>query len=61
MIDSQTSVCLFRINAINGSREIIREQDVFDTAYAHLLAKVPEFTLMRRLLVAYHVVSAREN
>jgi len=48
----------FQINAINGSRKNLAQQEVFDAAYGGLLVKIPEFTLMRGLSPAYHVVSA---
>ncbi|SPE51048.1 Membrane-bound metal-dependent hydrolase [Verrucomicrobia bacterium] len=51
----------FQINSITGSRKVLAEQEVFDAAYAGLLASVPEFILMRSLSAAYHVVSATET
>jgi len=51
----------FKINAIGGSRAMFAEQQVFDTTYAGLLAKVPEFALMRELSPAYHVVSVKKT
>jgi membrane-bound metal-dependent hydrolase YbcI (DUF457 family) len=57
VVDGKTRVRLFQINAVTGVRRTLREQDVFDAAYAESLSKVQEFTLMRELSPAYHVVS----
>ena len=51
----------FQINAITGSQKTLAQQEVFDAAYAGLLANVPEFMLMRGLSPAYHVVSAKKT
>ncbi len=48
----------FQINAITGNQEALAQQEVFDAAYAGVLAKFPEYILMRGLSPAYHVVSA---
>jgi len=51
----------FQINALNGARVALVEQEVFDDIYAGLLVRVPEFRVMRELSPAYHVVSARQT
>jgi membrane-bound metal-dependent hydrolase YbcI (DUF457 family) len=51
----------FQMNAITGSQKALAQQEVFDDAYAGLLANVAEFMLMRGLSPAYHVVSAKKT
>jgi membrane-bound metal-dependent hydrolase YbcI (DUF457 family) len=51
----------FKINAITGSQRALAQQEIFDDAYAGLLANVAEFMLMRGLSPAYHVVSAKKT
>jgi membrane-bound metal-dependent hydrolase YbcI (DUF457 family) len=51
----------FQMNAITGSQKPLAQQEVFDDAYAGLLANVAEFMLMRGLSPAYHVVSAKKT
>lgn len=51
----------FQMNAITGSQKALTQQEVFDDAYAGLLANVAEFMLMRGLSPAYHVVSAKKT
>jgi membrane-bound metal-dependent hydrolase YbcI (DUF457 family) len=51
----------FQINALNGARVALAEQEVFDDIYAGLLVRVPEFRVMRELSPAYHVMSARQS
>ena len=61
VVNGEKRVCLFQINAINGGREALAEQEILDAAYGELLKIIPEFTLMRRLSPAYHVVSAKQT
>ncbi len=56
--ESGNLVRLFQVNAIVGSRETLARHVVLDEDFAGLLARVPEFRLMRELSPAYHVVSA---
>lgn len=51
----------FQMNAITGSQKALAQQEIFDDAYAGLLANVAEFMLMRGLSPAYHVVSAKKT
>lgn len=61
VINGKTRVRLFRMNAITGKRNCIREQEILDAAYVGQLSKIPEFTLMRGLSPAYHIVSVRQT
>jgi membrane-bound metal-dependent hydrolase YbcI (DUF457 family) len=53
-----TTIQRFQINAITGSRKALAQQEVLDAAYAEVVARIPEYILMRNFSTAYHVVSA---
>lgn len=59
----KTGNCIrhFWINAITERCESLANYEVLDATHAELLADVPEFRLMRELLPAYHVVSAKRT
>jgi membrane-bound metal-dependent hydrolase YbcI (DUF457 family) len=61
VVNGGDRVKCFQINAINGFRRPLAEQEVFDDMYAGLLVRVPEFRVMRELSPAYHVVSASQT
>ena len=54
-------VSRFQLNAIDGVRVPLSQQEVFDERYAGVLARVPEFNVMRGLSPAYHVVRAEQT
>lgn len=54
-------VSRFQLNAIDGIRVQLSQQEVFDERYAGVLTLVPEFNLMRGLSPAYHVVCAERT
>jgi membrane-bound metal-dependent hydrolase YbcI (DUF457 family) len=58
ILKTGNSVRRFQLNALNGSRKTLTQQDIFDDRYDNLLSSVPEFRVMRELSPAYHVVSA---
>lgn len=49
---------VFRVNALSGIVDQQWQQDVLDKSWAGVLARVPEFGIMRQLTPAYHVVGA---
>jgi membrane-bound metal-dependent hydrolase YbcI (DUF457 family) len=55
---SGRQVSRFQMNAIDGNRVPLSQQEVFDDRYAEVLSRVPEFKMMRGLSPAYHVVGA---
>lgn len=61
VVASGDRVARFQINALTGRSIQLVEQEVLDTAFAEVLAKSPEFKLMRELSSFYHVVSAKKT
>lgn len=57
----RTTISLFRVNALTGTRSIIDEVPVLDESFLEVLTGVAEFRLMRELSPEYHVVAAKQD
>lgn len=47
-----------QVNAVTKTRQLVNRQDILDDSYSQLLARLPEFALMRDLSPAYHIVNS---